>query len=588
MPHSALHHSTLQNGTHSSKIPSSLRSLSRRASQFLRRDRSRDGQEDVPLNDEEGRKHVSFDYGCLPPLPLIRKRSKKTQAPARYSIAPDSLLRNPAPQLPEIRDLGKGRVVKKAKSLAIIPCTGQRAAQNLADDVVLAFRDPRSLDLDRDIFTMPGAFPKSSSPIRDELSSNFLVSPLPSPLKLWLTSEKKLNASPDTVVLVEPGSLTISSGYSVSLIPSPVKAWLTYDKKLNDSTDTIIRCRPDSHQSTSGLLQNSAGLPRSETEGSIWTSTTEPDTEPGTPLIRQETQHQDTGKAQADVVLPEANQQHGIMPSASTTSSVRDLIPHKYLRHQPKLPSERPWISIDTESHTTEKEKAEQAALRRKFHLPSSTSRSKLQWGDLESNVSSLDSVDAREMRKDLRLPSRRVSTPNLSGLRRAQDYVEGLSEQPEQGNYDPFFDSSKIAEEVFDRSHQSEKQANAVFYQSSLHTDQHIPHKAIINNLYEAVKRVDVEMARVHLENRQLIHTEEQANARAAFWEERAGGLEATMRERQKEKEELLEMVMERGVPIPDRLLKRWEETASADVSAEASEDAGYEGDVSGTTQVQ
>ena len=182
MPHSSAHHSTTQSGKHSSNIPSSLRSLSRRASQFLRRDHSHDGQEDVALTNEEDRKHaISFDYGCVPPLSLIRKRSQKTQAPVRYSIVPDSPLRNPAPQIPEIRDLSKGRVVRKAKSLAIIPSTGQRlgAAQDLADDVVLAFRDPRSLDLERDLLMMPGAFPKSSSPITDGSSSNFMVSPLP-------------------------------------------------------------------------------------------------------------------------------------------------------------------------------------------------------------------------------------------------------------------------------------------------------------------------------------------------------------------------------------------------------------------------
>ena len=386
------------------------------------------------------------------------------------------------------------------------------------------------------------------------------------------------------MIRVKPDSLTLSSGYSVSLIPSPVKAWLTYDKKLNGSTDTIIRRRPDSQQSASALLQNIAGLPRSETEGSMWTSTTEPDTEPGTPLVRQEARHQDKGKAQADIVLPHTNQHHGITPSASTTSSVRDLPPHKYLRHQPKLPSQRRWISIDTESVTTEKEKAEQSALRRKFHLPSSTSRSKLQWG--ASNVSSLNSTDARNLRKDLRLPSNRVSTPNLSGLRRTQEYVEGLSEHPHNATRDPFFDSSMIAEEVFDHSHQSEGHANDAFFQRSKFSDQPMPHKLIINNLYEAVKRVDVEMARVQLENRQLLQSEEQANARAAFWEERAGGLEDTMRDRQKEKEELLEMMRERGVAVPERLQRRWEQTNLDEVPEEVAEDTGYEGDVSGTTQ--
>ena len=566
-------------------MPSGFRNITRRASQFLKRDRDQDPQETPVLGGKDSRKHISFEEGCLPPLPLIRKRSKRGQPSGNFSIAPDSPLRGPVPQLPELKDLGKRKVVKKAKSLAVIPATPQKAASELAGEAMDAFKNHISLDLKRDL-KMPGAFPKSSSPMTSEPSPIYLVSPISSPLKLWLTSDKKLNQSTDTVIKAKPDSLNLSSGYSVSLIPSPVKAWLTYDKKMNESTDTVVRYRPESQDSASGLLRNAASLPRSETLDSAWTTTTEPDTEPGTPPARQPT-HSDKGKEKArepPSLIPK--QQHGMIPSASTTSSVRDLPPHKFLRHQQKLPSQRRWISIDTESHTSEKEKAEQAALRRKFHLPSSTSRSKLQWGDLSSNVSSLNSNDARNMRKDLRLPSRRVSTPNLSGLHRAQEYVEGLSEQPEQGNYDPFFDSSKVAEEVFDNSHHTEEQANDAFFRTNQDQNQPMPHKLIINNLYEAVKRVDIEMARVQLENRQLLHSEEQANARAAFWEERAGVLDEVMKDRQREKEELLEMMMERGVPVPERLLKRWEDTKVQDVPEEAAEDTGYEGDVSGTTQ--
>lgn len=269
MSHATPHHTKPQNSRHESRMPSSFRNISRRASQFLKRDRSHDRQENISFHSKDSRKDISSDEGCVPSLPLILKHNQRSQAPAQFSITPHSPLRDLVPQLPEIKDLGKGKVVKKAKSLAVIPAIPRSAAQDLADEGIDTIKHHFSLDLKRDLFHMPGAFPKSSSPVASEPSPASLVSPIPSPLKLWLTCEKKLNQSTDTVIRVKPSSLTLSSGYSVSLVPSPVKAWLTYNKNLNGSADTVTGHRPESEQSISSLFQNISGVPHSEAEDSI-------------------------------------------------------------------------------------------------------------------------------------------------------------------------------------------------------------------------------------------------------------------------------------------------------------------------------
>ena len=593
------------------KMPSTLRSLSRRASQFLRRDRYDEEYQAAKHGDVHLTSRQGNGGGCLPGVIPIRKRTKKSPSPPQFSIAEESPRRDPAPQLPTLGDLGHKKV-GKARSIAVIP-RQVLASQDLAPFAIDAFRPRPSLDLSRTSVNMPGAFPSSSSPATERQSSIFQVSPLPSPLKLWLMSEKQLNRSSDTVLRISVDPQDRSSSFSVSLLPSPVKAWLIYDKRMNESSDTVIRHRPDSQQSTSGLLENVADMPRAESRASTWATTTEPDTEPGTPLERQPTPQMKSKANDHNNPYLRQSQQLGIDPSASTTSSIRQLPPNKHLRHQPKLPSERRWASLDEESYNSQMERAEQSALRRKFHLPSATSRSKLQWGDLSSKVSSLNSADARLLRKDLRLPSRRVSAPNLSGIRRTQEYVEGLSGEPEKTSYEPFFDSSEIRDEVFgDQGHteqvfpirkftdetyhsnEREYQANNAFFPSNPGPQEPMQHKAIINNLYTAVQRVDTEMARVQLENRQLAQSEGKANNRAAFWEETAGGLEETLRQKEREREELVELMIERDIPIPQALLRKWEmereerelETVQEGTAGEVEQDTGYDADVSAETE--
>ena len=585
--------------------------MSRRASQFLRGDRSDEERPTTNLGDVASTIQQINGGGCLPSLIPMRKRTKKAVPPTKFMIAADSPSRDPPPQLPVLSELGNKKV-RKASSIAVIPRQAL-ASQELAPAVIEAFRPRPSSDLRRTKLNMPGAFPSSSSPVTDRESSNFRVSPLPSPLKLWLTSEKQLNQSTDTVVRVTVDALDRSSSFSVSLLPSPVKAWLIYDKKINESSETVVRRRPDSQPSTSGLLENVVGMPRAESIASTWATTTEPDTEPGTPLVRQPTPQIKNKANDRNHPYPCQSQQLGIDPSASITSSIRQLPPHRHLRHQPKLPSERRWASLDEESYNSQMERPEQSALRRKFHLPSATSRSKLQWGDLESNVSSLNSTGARNLRKDLKLPSRRVSAPNLSGLRRTQEYVEALSGQPDENSYEPFFDSSEIRNEVFgdqghaeqvfqDRKftdetyHSNEQEANNAFFGHDQTNYVPLQHKAIINNLYTAVQRVDTEMARVQLENHQLAQSEEEANNRAAFWEERAGGLKETLRQKEREREELVELMLERDIPIPQALLRKWEmereerelETVQEadEANGEAEQDTGYDADVSAETE--
>ena len=550
---------------------STLKGITKRASKIFRRDYS--------AKDEE--KGLIFDFS--------RKRSQKRQTIPEFDILPESSsILEPVSQLPALKELGKRKKVKKAKSLAVIPARSF-AAQDVADAAADSFRQTFSMEAARDRtpkLMIPGAFPSSSSG-NGGPSPLYQVSPLPSPFRAWLTYDKVMNESSDTIVKVKPIANDRPSSIVVSLLPSEIKAWLTFDKGMNQSTETIVRREPDSGRSTPAYLQDVGQLPRSATYDSMWTTTTEDSSEAGAPLKRQSsvltTEHPNLSSG---TLLSQLQRLRGIMPSASTTSSVRELPPQRYLRHRPKLPSSCRYASEESAAPTTENQQVLQASQRSsKFHLPTDVSRSKLRWGDLSSNVSSLGSGDIAKLRKEMRLPSRRVSTPDLSHLRRAEEFVEGLSEQPyAPDGYTSFFDhDSSEADNLEQHSdnvhYQQQDTAPEVLHHQQPNTSFFSPiqpaainsnAQAIINNLYEAVKRVDIELARVQLENRQLVQAEEEANARAAFWEERIRGVEAVLQDRMREKDELVQLLRDNGVEIPVRLLGG---------------DAGYDGDLSNTT---
>ena len=490
-----------ENMQRQSRMPSSLKGISRRASQFFKKDRVPQADLVVDPTAAYSLKDHSDDAGCVRPLGLLRKRSRKVISTPTFTIADANPLRDSAPQLPKLSELGLKKV-RKAKSVAVMGTL----SESVQDDTIVSAttsKSNHSLDLTipkPENIKVPGAFPSSSPPSAQRLAN-----------------------------------------YKVSPPTSPVKTWLTYDKALNSSSETVVRLETNAQQGNSILDENAADAGRTVTMTSWVTSTsTEPDSGPHSPLFRQLAHHKNGPLRQL-----------GITPSASTTSSVRQLPPHKFLRRQEKLPSQRRWASLDNDSHNTQDGAREQSALRRKFHLPSSVSRSKLQWGDMSSNFSSNNSSDLRQLRSELRLPSHPVSTPDLSEFRRTRQYVENLSEQPQQVYSEPVFNSSEIRVQVFpDQSFDAhnfeddmEGQADETFFaQQEPNPDaQPYQQEAIINNLYLAVQRVDVELTRVHLENRQLTRSEQEANERATHWAEQVGVLEETLREKQKEKEDLV-----------------------------------------------
>lgn len=557
-------------------MSSAIKKVSRRASQLLRGEYR---SQEILSDDNDG---------CLNLTSIIKKRSRKTPAVQRFAIAPDSPKQDEIPQLPEIRELGK-RSLKKPKSTLVVPNTLSEQSADLPVERNEEIQPKASsLGLVRSSVKVSGAFPDSSRSV-DHASSDHQVSPLPSPLKaMWLICDKSSsdsNESANTVIRIRPMSLKACPNHSVSPLPSPYKAWLTFDKQENQSTVAVSHQGAQASLSSNLLLEDT---PAPGTNVSMWTTTTEDSSELEMPLTSQANRK---GKAKARNYPYMAHEQlSSLEPSVSMTSSIQELPPNRLLRHQPRLPSQRRWVSIDEQSYTTEKELAEQAVLRHQLRLPPAASKSIVRWADLSSNFSSGNSGDLIQLRKDLRLPSHRVSTPDLGDLQRIREQVARLSEQPGRLSEDPFFDAPDVQQQISgERDHEREEfgatelgqeQPRYNFFRSNQPADLRREHRAIIDNLNFAVQRVHHEMTRLQLENGQLLRSQDEAIQRTAFLEEQLVELQDAMRERQREKEELVGFLQEKGIPLPQRRLEDRNES-SLQISLQNGDDS-YDADVS------